>query len=232
MTGIKYYPISPNVRVILEPHPTLQLPAKLEEEVEAIWQTENMKRTLYDALIFSVHSFTESQITGKFVHYRYYIASLQSLKLQHVLKIYPLGVSAVTMCRDMQLVGIRDKALTSYPGYYESVPSGGIEARAYMQGEVDFVAQAMWELAEEAHIGEQNVLEVHPLGLFYSEEDHVYDIGLKIEVALLEQEMDPYGSSEYPFLEWYGKKEFTDKFINGDAKIVPLSRALWQRSLC
>lgn len=221
-------PLSNQVSIILQENPELDLPLKLEEEVETIWQSEKAKRPLYDSFLFSLTSYDEHRLVGRFVKYRYFIASRQSPKLQEILQIYPLGVSGLCLCHGCVLVGIRDSKLSSYGGYFECVPSGGIEARAYMHGEVDFVAQAMWELQEEARISEKKVREVHPLGLYYSPKDGVYDIGLQIRLDLLEQEMETDGTEEYPLLKWYSYKEFEKKLHDPDANMVPLSRALWK----
>jgi len=219
--------LAQNVRIILEGPPELILPLALEEEVEVIWQQEKAKYNLYEGFVFSVSSYDETRIVGRFVHYRHYIASRQSPELQEIMQIYPLGISGLCICDKNVLVGIRDTKLATYGGYYECVPSGSIEARAYMHGEVDFVAQAMWELAEEAKIGEKKVQEVHTLGLYFSPQDGTYDLGLLLRVNLLETEMQDSDSPEYPLLQWHTFADFKKKLSSPEVKIVPMSRVLW-----
>lgn len=225
---IEHNRLSKQFHIILDEHPQLEVPVKLEEEVEAIWTKEKQKRNLYDSFLFSVTSSNEERIVGRFVKYRYFIASRVKKELQEALRIYPLGVSAVCIAQSKVLVGIRDTKLSSYGGYLECVPSGSIEARAYMHAEVDYVAQAMWELQEEARLSEKSVREVHPLGLYYSQVDELYDIGLLIRLDLTEQEMVPDGTQEYPLLTWYTRKEFEHKLHEPELKVVPLTRALWR----
>ncbi len=228
---IEHTSVSKQLRIVLEEHPDLEIPVKLEEEVESIWQHEKQNRTLYDSFLFSVRAVDTDRIVGRFVKYRYFIASRKSKELQEALQIYPLGVSCVCICRSQVLVGVRDVKLSTYGGYLECVPSGSVEARSYMHGEVDYVAQAMWELQEEARIGEKMVREVHPLGLYYSPQDELYDLGLFIRLDLTEQEMVPEGTKEYPLLNWYSRKEFEKKLHDPSAKVVPTSKALWHTYL-
>ena len=97
-----------------------------------------------------------------------------------------------------------------------------------MQGEVDFLAQLMWELQEEARYPEKKVHQVHPLGLFHCPQTGVYDIAMHLELALEEHEMYPDGTSEYPLLEWLPCEVWEKMLLAEDEKIVPMSRALWK----
>ncbi|MBS0634962.1 MAG: hypothetical protein JSR37_05835 [Verrucomicrobia bacterium] len=229
MTGnnVERHALAENVQIVLEQDFHLKLSPDLEEEIDSIWQKQKAIYNLYDSHLFSLTSFTYQKIVGRFVPYRYYIASRQRADLQELLQIYPVGISGVSTCRDCVLVGLRDMKMSSYGGFLEFVPSGSIEPRAYMQGEVDFIAQAMWELAEEAKIGENKVTEAKVLGLFYSPQDRVYDIGLHLELNLLENELQSDATAEYPVLKWYTFTELEKKLSEPNVKIVPLSRFIW-----
>ncbi len=226
--SISFTPLSDKVRILFEEVPELELPLHLEEEVEAVWQREKAKHNLYDSFLFSLDSYNETRLIGHFVKYRYYIASRHLPEIQEYMNIHPLGVSGLCICKNKVLVGIRDSKLSRFGGFYECVPSGSVEARAYMHGEVDFVAQAMWELSEEAHISEKQVREVHHLGLYFCPKEGVYDIGLLIRLDLLDHEMLGDGTAEYPLLKWCDFKEFEQKLRSPEVKMVPLSKALWQ----
>ncbi len=224
---IIHFPFSQKLQIILAEPELADSSLALEGQIEEIWQKAKQKKNLIDSLIFSLSSHSEGKIVGRFVSYRHYIASRYDPEIQKVLQIYPVGVSGLAICNYNILVGIRDASLAHYGGFFECVPSGSIEARAYMQGEVDFIAQAMWELAEEAKISEKKVEEVRPLGLFYSPKDQIYDIGLLIRVNLLEQEMLDSDSLEYPLLQWHTFEEFEEKLAAQNEKFVPLSKMLW-----
>lgn len=234
MTGQKnivHYPLASKIQIILSMEPELELPVSLEEEIELIWLKEKSKRNLYNAQLFSLMAYDEHRLIGRFVEYRYWIACRQNSKIQEQLQIFPLGVSGLCLSNDHLLVGTRDLKLASYGGYLECVPAGGIEARAYMQGEVDFIAQAMWELQEEARISEKQVNEIHHLGLFFNPSDGIYDIGLVIRLKGDLHELEPDGTHEYPLLKWYSFDEWETKIEQPDARIVPLSKTMW-KSFC
>lgn len=227
-SSIVHTVLSDHVRIILLDSLNVELPADLEVLVDEIWQTEKAKRDLYDSFLFSVHSFNETRIIGHYVNYRYYIATRKLPELQELMQIYPLGISGICLSNNCVLTGIRDQKVANYGGYLECVPSGSIEPRAFMHGEVDFVAQCMWELAEEARISEKKVTKVKQLGLFFSPEDGIYDMGLQISLDLVEQEMQHEPTSEYPLLNWYTYEEFDRILAKPDVKVIPLTRALWQ----
>lgn len=226
---VTHIALSDRVRVHVSFHPELAIPAELEAEVERLWEHAKSERELYNGSIFAFESYDNERIFGHFTEYRYFIATTESPELRDKLKIYPLGVSGATICNEHVLVGTRDLKLALYPGYLELVPSGSIEKRAYQHGEVDFFMQLMWELEEEAHLSEKNVQSMQPLGLFYSEDVGVYDLGLRITCNLKEYEMAEFESSmEYPLLRWMPIEEWEKEMKSPNAKIVPLSKAIWK----
>ena len=161
------------------------------------------------------------------IPYRYFVASRLNPELQSILNIHPLGVSGVCVCNDHVLVGTRDMGLSSYPGYLELVPSGSIETRACLYSEIDFLTQVVWELEEEARIYEDKVTQLHPLGLFYSKDIEVYDLGVMIKLSLDNFEQNNFETTkEYPLLNWIKVSEWQKMASDPSKKIVPLSRVL------
>ncbi|MBS0655482.1 MAG: hypothetical protein JSR46_06890 [Verrucomicrobia bacterium] len=226
---IRYYPLSSKVRIHLSQEPLLELPLPFEVEVEKIWQEQNeVKNNLYNTPLLSYVSHDEQRIFGQFVEYRHFVACQYHPELRKSLNVCPLSVSGLCLSDDHILVGKRDMKLSTYGGYYECIPSGTIEARAYSHGEVDFFMQLAWELEEEAHIGEKMIQEIHPLGLFYDEKMGIYDIGMWVRLDLLKQERRNEGSEEYPMIEWMPIAKWQQLLAEPDAKIVPLSKALWK----
>lgn len=228
MTLVTFTKVSPRVRVHLSFQPELPVPKHIEEEVDRLWERAKSEKDVYNSPLFCLHSHDEERIFGKFLEYRYFMATRYNPELVKVLDVHPLGVSGITMCNDSVLVGTRDIKLALYPGYLELVPSGSIETRACQHGEVDFFMQLMWELEEEAHIAEKYVKAIRPLGLFYSEDVGVYDLGMVITCSLQEYEVAEFESSpEYPLLRWLPISEWQEMMASPEAKIVPLSRAMW-----
>lgn len=226
---VTYIKVSPRVRVHLSFQPLLEIPEHIEEEVDRLWDNAKSEKEIVNSPLFCLTSHDEERIFGRFSEYRYLVAMQQNPELRELLDLYPLGVSAITICDGSVLVGTRDAKLALYPGYLELVPSGSIETRACQHGEVDFFMQLMWELEEEAHIAEKYVKEIHPLGLFYSKDVGVYDLGMIITCSLKDYQMAEFESSkEYPLLRWLSFEEWQKQLDSPDAKIVPLSKALWQ----
>ena len=226
---VVYFPVSKNVRMHVSFQPELQVPAHIEEEVDRLWDRAQLEKEVYNNTLFCLASRDEDRIIGKFVEYRYYMAMHYNPELQQILDIYPLGVSGIAFCDDKVLVGVRDAKLALYPGFLELVPSGSIEPRAYMHNEVDFIMQLMWELEEEARLSEKKVQEVHPLGLFYSRDVGLYDLGLVIRLKLEDfEKSDLESTEEYPLLRWMKISDWQNVLADPKSQVVPLSRALWQ----
>jgi hypothetical protein len=229
-TNVTYIPISPKLSVHLTFDPILAVPSHIEDEVDRLWEKAQSEKEVYNGQLFCLRSYDDTRIFGQFLEYRYYMATYYNPSFREILKIYPLGVSGVTLCRGCVLVGRRSSTLAQYGDCLELVPSGSIDTRAVQHGEVDFMRQLMWELEEEAHIGEKLVKEIHPLGLFYSSDVGVYDIGLKVVIELEEYEMVELEiTAEYPMLQWMEIEEWERELAKEDSQIVPLSRMLWKR---
>lgn len=225
--GITYFPLSSHVRVHLDHRPILELPSRLEAEVERVWNEQKEVKNLYNSLLFCMISHDQYKIHGQFIEYRYFIACQYIPELRKSFTIHPIGVSGLCFSGEKILIGTRDSKLSSYGGYKECVPSGSIETRAYSHGEVDFFMQLLWELEEEAHVAEKAVKKIYPVGLFYNYEEGIYDIGMAIHLDVIQQEMMIESSAEYPLLEWYSFDEWQQDLNQGESKIVPLSKALW-----
>jgi len=229
---VTFFPLSKNVRVHVTFEPELQVPKHIEEEIERLWVRAQMEKQVYNNALFCLSSHDSERIIGKFVEYRSFLATQYNPELRPILDVYPLGVSGLTLSDDTLLVGTRDSTLALYPGYLELVPSGSIEPRAYMHNEIDFIMQLMWELEEEASLGEKHVQEVHPLGLFYSSDVGLYDLGLVVRMQLDDFEKENLEHTrEYPFLQWMTLSEWQKVLDNPESKIVPLSRAIWNEYL-
>lgn len=223
-----YFPLYPKVSIHLQEEPELELPLELEEEIEYLWQQEKARNSLYNERILCLDSYNEKHLFCRFVEQRYLTASRQNRHIHEKLKLYPLGVGGVAMCDNFVLVGRRDSKMRDLPGHLELVPIGSIETRAYQHGEVDFIAQTLWLLHEQAHIFESSVRALHPLGLFFSSESGSYHIGVSVNLDPQELEHELEGSSEYPLLKWYTIPEWENELRSLDADVTPLSKALWK----
>lgn len=170
-------------------------------------------------------------VLGHFIEYKYFCASKTLPQLQTL--VCPVAVSGITLLCDgagpSALFARRSRNVTSYPGYWELVPSGTIDRKfALNDGHVDFRSQLRLELNEEANVPSVSIKNVKPFALVFDHVDRVYDVCCLIELnmsrkALMEglADSDEYGDSE--LLEMGKVDDFVQNHRN---EMIPTSVAL------
>jgi 8-oxo-dGTP pyrophosphatase MutT (NUDIX family) len=102
--------------------------------------------------------------------------------------ILPLAVSGAVSVADARgevfLIGRRAPGVTQYPGWWELLPSGGLDAEAAADGSVDYQAQLQRELTEETGLTEDLVTSSCPLALIFDPGEKVVDLGVRMTLAL------------------------------------------------
>ena len=101
--------------------------------------------------------------------------------------ITPLAVSGITYYtkdnKKLFLVGQRSQNVTSYPGFYEFVPSGSIDVDKTSHSHlIDYYKQLIVELYEEVGIESSRINHMKTFALVYDAKDKVFDIGIAIEL--------------------------------------------------
>ncbi len=101
--------------------------------------------------------------------------------------ITPLAVSGIVFYQENNskifYVGKRSETVTQYPGYYEFIPSGSIDAKNLVPNQpVDYSNQLIIELKEELSVPVEDIKSQNAFCLIFDEIDRVYDIGIEIEV--------------------------------------------------
>ncbi len=157
----------------------------IEQLVNEIWEQEKAKRPhLFDGEIFTVESISPQRASGRFVPYRYFIAQLNRPDLFSELHLQVLAVSGALFSPEGIVFGLRDKTLTQQGGFWELVPSGGIDRHSLMEsGRLDVIKQLMVELEEEVGLASQDITSTEISCLIHDTERHVLDIGVKIETS-------------------------------------------------
>ena len=175
----------------------------LQGRIENAWQAEQKKRAtpLFNGKILSFIGLHEKTLIGKFVDYKQVIASKYDEELKSRLRCIPVSVSGLTLAGQHMLVGKRSPDVTSYPGYYEFAPSGGIDDHAYVEGEIDFRGQVVRELEEETALDPSCVEQVKPIALIQDLKTHLIDICLLIRVDPRSTEMTRR-TDEYRQIFW------------------------------
>lgn len=199
--------------------------AQQRTQVDTLWAQALTTRDLFDGQVAVYHRQTlveeRLDIQVQVVPYRYVFAQLQDPSIG--LNLYPIGVSALVLGKMGHLLVGRRQKTTEYEGCLECVPSGGLDAKQYTQGQFDVPQQLLEELEEETGIPSEAVEGLQPLGLIFDTAHGVYDVGYSLR---LQQSLAAYlekqdHSEEYSTLE-------AQPYPNlwADATLIPTSRAL------
>lgn len=169
------------VRVVSEEY---QAPAKVDPLVTEIWKAATAADSkLFDGKIVCVDSVNADSLQCKLIPYRYIWAQRQTPELKSQLRLRPLGVSGLTHNDKYVLFGLRNNQVMQYPGFLETVPSGGVSDSVLApDGIADYCRQLQNELLEEAGVSATSLLSITPLFLLYDELETTYDICCQIVV--------------------------------------------------
>jgi hypothetical protein len=164
----------------------ISLSALVESEVENLWLAEQRRRgtSIFNGSIFSAVEIVPLRISGRAVEYRHWVAQKARPELFDVLDVRPVAVSGLLECAEGIVFGRRGAAVTQDAGSWELVPSGGLDARNRVPGEVDYCGHCMTELREEIGIDSNAVVSVKPFCLVEDLDSHVLDIGVAMESPL------------------------------------------------
>jgi hypothetical protein len=184
MGGFEILPVSENLHVIAQD----PIPFSKEQEarIEAIWQDELKRRQglLFNGTLLEFVEIQGPRITGRFVQYKEYVASRKD-PAGVGREIRPLSVSGLTWFKDCVGFGTRANHVRNYPGWLELIPSGGIDKSCVgHDGQIDYHAQLLTELAEETGVGREHVVSMRPFGLILDKAERTYDICLELVTDL------------------------------------------------
>lgn len=161
-------------------------------EVENLWQEAKAERGdgLFNGGILSLDGIEDDCLKCSATEYKFFLAQRRKPSLFSLLKIRCLAVSGLLQCRDGLVLGQRSQAMTQDAGFWEFVPSGGIEPSAIKNdtANIDFISQLRAELLEETGISWKHVVESHPVLLVEDEENRVVDIIVRLDCPGLSRE--------------------------------------------
>src|SRR4030095_2256068 len=158
---------------------------------------------LFDGSLFNFESFTVEKdtmvVNGSFINYKYFwVQKNKNLDLN----ITPLGISGMLLIEINKKYVVAFAKRTSvnlqYPGYFELIPSGGIDDRGGRE-EINYHDILKDELHEEAGIDRTMINSISTLGLIFDLRDKVYDIACVIRSRVTKKEIEVFiqNSSEY-----------------------------------
>ncbi len=184
--GVSVYPMDENLRLVRDPAP-FSLPENSGKHVDEIWREEKSRRGrhIYNAPILTMVQRRKSLIHSRFVQYKEYIALRRRPDLFGGFEIFTLGVSGLVLSDDSAFFARRADHVTGYAGYYELIPSGGIDDRFLdADGRIDYIRQLLAELKEETGIDETHVEKTKALALIYDDVDRSYDLCVECVLAV------------------------------------------------
>ena len=174
-------------KIVVQPGPPPALDPSLEEEVEAVWQTERDRRgsTLFDGPIFSLEQISPQAISGRFVGYRLFIAQERRPNLFCELRVQPLAVTGILQNPDGLFLGYRNSAVAVQSNCWEFIPAGGIDRSTLThEGRLCPAQQVLTELREEVGIAGGAV--ASPRLLCFTEEPlrHIFELVWELKTLL------------------------------------------------
>lgn len=229
MVNYQTIKISPKFSISVLPSRGFVLSDHQKTEIESIWRHEQLERStrLFNGQMFNLIQLENDKLIGEFVDYKYYLAQLRNPSFIELLHIRPVCISGITLAGDKILIGQRSSNVTQYQDYYETVPSGGIDAEinagSLVNEMIDLPRQFQKELWEETGISVTEIKKIEIFSLIYDPNEEMYDLCAEIHVnySILKESIQP--TEEYPKFQWLSKQELK-KFINAHPMdIVPLS---------
>lgn len=203
-----------------------------KDDIELAWEKEQERRNkkLFNGNILNL-AIIKQQTTDKrlvlqchTVEYKQYFAQRSGIDLG----ITPLAVSGIVFYQENNskifYVGKRSETVSQYPGYYELIPSGSIDAKNLVPNQpVDYSKQLIIELKEELGVPLEDIKSHKAFCLIFDEIDRVYDIGIEIEVLKSKINTD---EAEYTAAERLPLNSVAD-YLKGE-KVVNTSRKLFE----
>ncbi len=185
--------------------------------IERLWAAERAETpSLFNGRVISYRSHASSrdrlQISCFETDYTRVLAHLRGLEAG----VAPLAVSGIIVdSKGKTLIGRRGQ-VTEYPGWYELIPSGGLNG-------VSPEDQVREEFVEETGMGEGLIRTITPFCLIHDREHDVYDIGCEIR---LDSAAEAKKNSEYEEVIAVSLGLLEDRMKRD--LFVPSSRALFQ----
>jgi len=206
-----------------------KIPASVQEESDKKWNLALKENpSLFNGVFLYCTGFDNKKLYCRIIPYSFYFASLKDTGLKEKLSINAVAVSGICRVQDKILIGKRGKSVTQQPGYYELVPSGGLDPnKRTPSGSIDFHCQLDTELFEETKISPSQIQDRKLMGLFLDSQHDVFDICVQIQFSpeVEQLNLDSMRTSEYDELLWLPINEIAN-FIRSEPRIIPTSLAL------
>ncbi len=221
-------PVNNDFKVIIK-DTSKTLSSALNTRVQQIWDIACAKNPrLFNGSFVNCTGFDDHNMYCKIIPYSHFYAQLADASLKDELQINAAAVSGVCTIVGKFLMGKRSQSLSQQPGWYELLPSGGLDPdKKKEDGSIDFFSQLKSELHEESGFSSDLIEEMNLLGIIFNFQDDIVDICVEMKLSsdALKIDLAQNDTNEYEKLFWLDKKEVLD-FIQSEPLIVPTSRTL------
>jgi len=194
--------------------------------IEKVWDEKSREKGLFNGKIVSLKRIEkEKDSLSLFVSvhdYKSWIAQKNRINLG----IRPVGVSGTIVLKDEKenyfLFGKRSKNLTNYPGFFELVPSGGIDTKYLNKNIIDYKKQLSQELYEETSIPNDFINNIKEFAVTFDKISGIWDVCCIIDIAFNDKKLiEKLSSKEYEEFVIIAEKEISDFILN--QRVVPIS---------
>ena len=202
-----------------------------QAHTDSVWAALKLRRedALYDDPLLLLEHYDSEGMKGCWSNYRRYVTARD--EPDRIGRVTPIGVTGVLVCGDLVVVGERAGSVTSYPGYFELAPSGGVDRNFFdpATGRVDYVEQLLGELEEEVGLDRSVVVRIETLGVVRELDDPCCDICVRLDLgidrAALDQALGGTVQPEYARLFSVDRTGLRT-FANRHQELLPTSAAI------
>lgn len=214
----RFYPIDETFQVNVKKS---VLPSPLSQQVEAIWEEKcSQNPQLFNGKIFRFLSLDKNGLSGEFVDYKNYIASLHDPSLE----ILPVSVTGIVYTDEAVLIGKRSSLVSVAAGLLETPPSGTIDPEAQVGTQIDIIKQLKKELFEETNLTERDILQITPFAFIEDKKGGSWEICFMIPLKEIKEVLSP--NWEYDDLFFVPRKELLPFIEERYEELLPFTRYL------
>lgn len=236
---IKIYAVDSDLTVTCRSQHFVDPTPRVQAQIDKIWTTELARSPPpFNGDLLSVISHSPRTIISTKTDYKTYLAQSRNPALFDDLKVSPLAVTGLLVCRDGVVFGKRSSDVEQDKNLWEFVPSGSVDGTKLLpNGAVDFYGNILEELREEIGVAKNHIVAPpRPFALVHDLTSHVFDVALILRTNLTQQQIvtkfnelqnDEY--DEYTDLEIVDVGRLENFAISKRGELAAVSQALLEK---
>lgn len=206
----------------------MRLSQPQKERVESLWQKAlaSSSALLFNGTIVAFDRLEASCLFVQRMEYKTLLAIRQDPQLSKALRVYPLGVSALTICRDSILMGLRSPRVAHRSGYYECAPAGCLDLHDLSGDTLNPEELIFRELEEETGFCRSDIEASKLVSLVFDSEGGIYDLCYELRLYSSIYTRPLKLTEEYAPLFWLKSSEWGSFLERERTKLIPTTVAL------